>query len=74
MAANARLYRSRKHRVIAGVAGGLAERFDIPVWLSRLIWILLLLPGGLPGIIPYLILWVLIPEEPAWEPGTVPKP
>jgi phage shock protein PspC (stress-responsive transcriptional regulator) len=46
------------------VAGGIAHRFSIPVWLSRLFWFLLLLPGGLPGVVPYVILWVLIPEEP----------
>ena len=59
------LYRSRQHRIIAGVAGGMAERFGLPVWLVRLVWFFLLLPGGLPGLIPYLICWVLIPLEPA---------
>jgi len=61
------LYRSRKHRIIAGVAGGLAERFGVPVWLMRVIWLLLLLPGGLPGLVPYIILWILIPEEPEYD-------
>ncbi|ACZ38078.1 PspC domain-containing protein [Sphaerobacter thermophilus] len=58
------LYRSREHRLVAGVAGGLAERFGVPVWLMRVLWLLLLLPGGLPGLVPYIILWILIPEEP----------
>lgn len=58
------LYRSREHKIIAGVAAGLAERFGIPIWLVRLFWILLLLPGGIPGLIPYAILWVIIPLEP----------
>ena len=57
------LYRSRRHRVIAGVAAGLAERFGVPIWLMRAIWVLLLLPGGLPGFVPYVILWILIPSE-----------
>jgi phage shock protein C len=57
------LYRSRRNRVIAGVAGGMAERFGVPSFLVRLVWLLLLLPGGLPGLIPYLICWVLIPSE-----------
>ena len=57
------LYRSRQHRMIAGVAGGMAERFGVPVWLVRLIWLLLLIPGGLPGIVPYLLCWWIIPEE-----------
>ncbi len=59
------LYRSRRHKMIAGVASGLAERFSIPIWLSRLVWLVLLLPGGLPGFLPYVILWILIPLEPA---------
>ena len=59
------LYRSRKHKVIAGVAAGMAERFGLPIWATRLIWFLLLLPGGLPGIIPYVICWIVIPQEPA---------
>ena len=53
MSAYPRLYRSRRHKVIAGVAAGLADRFTVPIWLSRLVWILLLLPGGLPGVVPY---------------------
>lgn len=64
MSEHPRLYRSRKHRVIAGVAAALAGRFGVPIWLSRLVWILLLLPGGLPGVVPYVILWIVIPEEP----------
>ena len=64
MVSSRRLYRSRRHRIIAGVAGGLAERFGIPVFVMRLIWLLLLLPGGLPGVLPYLICWIVIPDEP----------
>jgi phage shock protein C len=44
------LYRSRKHRLIAGVAGGMAERFGLPVLLVRLVWLLLRSPSGLPGL------------------------
>ena len=58
-----RLYRSRKQRLIAGVAGGMAERFGLPVILVRLVWLLLLLPGGLPGVVPYVICWLVIPSE-----------
>jgi phage shock protein C len=49
--------------VVAGVAGGMAERFGLPVWLVRLVWLILLLPGGIPGLVPYVILWVLLPSE-----------
>lgn len=56
------LYRSEKERVIAGVAGGLAERFDFEPNIVRLVFILLGLLFGL-GIILYLILWILLPTE-----------
>jgi phage shock protein PspC (stress-responsive transcriptional regulator) len=58
------LYRSRRNKVIAGIAAGMAERFGVPILLMRILWLLAFLPGGLPGLIPYLILWVLIPQEP----------
>lgn len=59
-----RLYRSRKERMIAGVAGGLAEYFEVDPTIIRLVWALLLIPGGLPGLLSYLICWIVIPEEP----------
>jgi phage shock protein C len=64
MSASRGLYRSRDHHIIAGVAGGLAERFSVPVWVMRLLWVLLLLPGGIPGLVPYVVLWIVVPLEP----------
>jgi phage shock protein C len=58
-----RLRRSRRHRILAGVAGGMAEYFGLPLPLVRFFWLLALLPGGVPGLLPYLICWVLIPSE-----------
>ena len=51
-----RLYRSKTDRKIAGVCAGLAEYFGIDPVIVRVIAVLLLLPGGLPGLIPYVIL------------------
>jgi len=59
-----RLYRSRKDRYVAGVCGGIAEYFHIDPVIVRIIAFILLLPGGLPGLVPYLILWIIIPENP----------
>ncbi|SCC00781.1 PspC domain-containing protein [Weissella bombi] len=56
------LYRSTNHRVFAGVLGGLAERFGWNVTLLRIIWILLTL-SPFPGLVIYLILWLLLPEK-----------
>ena len=56
------LYRSTNHRVFAGVLGGLAERFGWNVTLLRIIWILLTI-SPFPGLVIYLILWLLLPEK-----------
>lgn len=58
-----RLVLPKRGRKIGGVAAALANYFDADVTLVRIVWVLLLLPGGLPGLIPYLIMWALIPEE-----------
>ena len=68
MSASRGLYRSRKHRIVAGVAAGLAERFGVPIWMMRIFWILLFIPGGIPGIIPYVVLWIIVPLEPREGP------
>lgn len=56
------LRRSRHNRIIAGVCGGLGEFFGISAFWFRLAFLLLLLPGGLPGLVPYLILWIIVPK------------
>ncbi len=53
----------KNNKVFLGVAAAFANYFKIDVTLIRIIWVLLLLPGGLPGLIPYLISWLLIPER-----------
>ena len=53
----------RQNGMVAGVCGGLGEYFGIdPIWF-RLLFIFLMLPGGLPGVLPYLILWILMPRR-----------
>jgi phage shock protein C len=63
-AAPRRLMRSRTHRSIAGVCGGIADYFGIDVVLVRLTWaILSIVPGGLiGGVLAYLIAWLVMPE------------
>lgn len=57
-----RLYRSQKNRIIGGVAGGLAEYFDVDVVLVRVLWVLAIFVGG-GGVIAYIIAWIIIPDE-----------
>lgn len=53
----------RQNGIIAGVCGGLGEFFGISPFWFRLLFLLLFLPGGAPGIIPYVILWIVIPRR-----------
>ncbi len=57
-----RLYRSRTNRVLAGVAGGLGDYFDIDPVIFRIIFVVLTLLNGL-GLLLYLVFWIVIPEE-----------
>ncbi len=63
-----KLRRSRNNKYIAGVCGGIAEYFGISSFWVRLGFLLLLLPGGLPGLVPYLILWLAIPKAEEHSP------
>lgn len=58
-----KLIRPKKGRIVAGVCMAFSEYFNVDIVFIRLIWILLLLPGGLPGFLPYLICWIVIPSE-----------
>lgn len=59
-----KLYRSKKNRMIAGVCGGLGDYFNIDPTLVRLLFVLIgLAVGG--GFLLYLLLWLIMPEEPA---------
>jgi len=63
-----KLYRSRRLRVLGGVAGGLSEYFDVDVTLVRLA--IALLTVITPNIIlAYLLAWIIIPEAPRAEPS-----
>lgn len=58
-----RLYRSRVNRLLGGVCGGLAEYFNVDPTIMRIIIILLTLLGGVMIVI-YIVLWVIVPENP----------
>jgi phage shock protein C len=58
-----KLYRSRTNRQVAGVCGGLAQRFNVDAILIRVVFLLLGLLGG-AGIVLYIALWIIVPQEP----------
>jgi phage shock protein PspC (stress-responsive transcriptional regulator) len=57
------LYRSGENRIIAGVAGGVADYFNIDPGIVRIIWVLSAFAAG-AGIWAYLIAWAIVPENP----------
>ncbi|HLC05779.1 MAG TPA: PspC domain-containing protein [Anaerolineales bacterium] len=57
------LRRSRSEGMIAGVCGGLGEFFGINPWWFRLGFLIALIPGGVPGVAVYVLLWLIIPKE-----------
>ena len=59
-----KLYRSTSDRVIAGLAGGLADYFGIDSTVVRLAMVVLaVLSGGGPMILVYIIAWLIIPKD-----------
>lgn len=62
--AGAKLYRSRKDRMVAGVAGGLAEYLRVDPLLVRLAIVVLVLANAPGVVVAYIIMAVLVPEEP----------
>ncbi|MBC7990544.1 MAG: PspC domain-containing protein [Luteimonas sp.] len=64
MAATRTLFRPRDDRVLAGVMAGIARRYGWnPTGLRIVFVIFSVLSAAFPGILVYLILWLLIPEE-----------
>jgi signal transduction histidine kinase len=57
-----RLYRPRDHRVVAGVAAGLAEHLGVPVLAVRIALVVLLGFNGL-GLLLYAAFWAVLPQQ-----------
>jgi phage shock protein C len=67
-----RLYRSRRDRVLAGVAGGLAEVWGADPSLVRIIWALLVVFTGGLALVVYIVMAIVVPDEEEVYPGGVP--
>ncbi len=58
------LRRSRTNRMIGGVVGGLAEYLGMDPVLARVLYVLIsVVSAAFPGILLYILLWIVIPEE-----------
>ena len=62
MAEGTRVFRRSSNRMIAGVCGGIAEYFGWPADRVRIAYVLLsILSIAFPGILVYLLLWLVMP-------------
>lgn len=59
---NKKLLRSKSNRMLAGVCGGVAEYFNLDPTIVRIIYAILTF-AGFAGLLIYLIMWLLIPED-----------
>jgi phage shock protein C len=65
MDAKAPLRRSRSNRMIGGVVGGLASYIGMDPTLARVLYVVIsVFSAAFPGILVYIILWAVMPEEP----------
>jgi phage shock protein PspC (stress-responsive transcriptional regulator) len=63
MSTSNRLRRSRRNRVLAGVCGGLAEWLGWDATLVRILYVVVsILSAAFPGILVYLVLWIVMPK------------
>jgi phage shock protein PspC (stress-responsive transcriptional regulator) len=59
------LMRVRQGKLIGGVCGGIAKWLGWDPTLVRLGYVVLsVLSVGFPGILLYIVLWILMPQEP----------
>jgi phage shock protein C len=65
-----RFYRSRTRKVLGGICGGIAEKWDIPPWLLRIIFLIVQLFWLPFFFLIYLFAMLLIPLEPEEELGS----
>lgn len=69
------LERSRSNRMIAGVCGGIAKSFNLDPTVVRILFVLVsIFSAAFPGIIVYVILWIVVPEEGATPPPPAAPP
>lgn len=59
------LYRSTRYKVIAGVCGGIAEWLGWDPTVTRILYVVVsILSAAFPGLIVYILLWILMPQAP----------
>jgi phage shock protein PspC (stress-responsive transcriptional regulator) len=62
------LRRSQSDRWLGGVCGGIAQVTGVPSWVWRLAFLLGTVCAG-TGLALYVLLWILVPQEPLYLPA-----
>jgi phage shock protein C len=65
-----KLYRSNREKMVGGVCGGIAEYFNVDPTLVRLAFLAFSFVTGI-GVGAYIVLWIVIPQEPSLDEGIV---
>jgi phage shock protein PspC (stress-responsive transcriptional regulator) len=66
------LVRSRSERIFAGVCGGFAHWLGWKPFTFRVLYVVVsILSAAFPGILVYLVLWLVMPQEPADRPEPI---
>ena len=59
-----KLTRSTSDRWVAGICGGIGEYLEIDPNVIRVLWVIItVLTGFIAGIIIYILLWIILPEQ-----------
>ncbi len=75
MSETKKLYRSRSDRMIGGICGGLGAYLGMDSTVLRLVFVLIAaLSGGVPALVAYIIMLLIVPEEPLSGPAAPPPP
>lgn len=53
----------RQNGILGGVCGGIGAYYDINPWWLRIVFLIAAIPGGVPGILPYILFWIAIPKS-----------
>jgi len=59
-----KLSRAREGKMIAGVCAGVARYLEIDVTLVRILWILVTIFPPIPGLVAYIVCWIVMPQDP----------
>lgn len=69
-----KIYRVREGRTFAGLCAGLGEYLEVDPVFVRLLWVIgTCVTGVVPGLLAYVVGWIVVPERPATFTASAPE-